>query len=51
MLAGDGEQPFILPLLPHVFATAQLQTKPGSAKRVDFGTACLYCNIALGEIS
>ena len=51
MLADDGEKTLIWPLLSHIFSTAQLQTKPERPKRVDFGTTCLYGNMALGAIS
>ena len=51
MLADYGEKTLLWPLLSHIFPTAQLQTKTRSAKRVDFGTTCLYGNMALGAIS
>ena len=51
MLAGYGAKTPIRLLLSHVFPTAELQTKTRSAKRVDFGTTCLYGNMALGAIS
>ena len=51
MLADYGEKTLLWPFLYHVFPTAQLQTKTRSAKRVDFGTTCLYGNMALVAIS